>query len=60
MIKYFVVFHAECDGELPKNDVVEFHKEISSMEDIEEIQKEIAESWFGDDREIVLINYKKL
>lgn len=59
-MKYFVVFKAECDGDCYRNDVITFPKEIDCHEDIEELEKLIEELWFGDDRELTLINFKKL
>jgi len=60
MIQYFVVFHAEDDGELPRNDVIEYPKEISCSEDIRDIETNLSNEWFGDDREVILVNFKKL
>lgn len=60
MVRYFVVFHAEDDGELPKNDIIEHYQKINGYKDIKDIENKIAFDWFGDNREIVLINFKKI
>jgi hypothetical protein len=60
MVRYFVVFQTEEDGELPKNDIVEHHREISDYKDIKDIEYKIAFDWFGDNRGVVLINFKKV
>ena len=60
MIKYFVVFHAGDDGDFPRNDVVEYSKEIDDIQDIRNIEGIISDEWFGDNREIVIINFKKI
>lgn len=60
MINYFVVFNAECDGELPRNDVIEVSREIRNVNDVKNIEEKIRDKWFGDDREITLINFKKI
>lgn len=57
-MKYFVVFQAEWDGYW--NDVITFPKEIACYEDIEELEMLIKKVWYGDDRELTLINFKKL
>lgn len=57
-MKYFVVFQAEWDGY--RNDVITFPKEIACYEDIEELEMLIKKVWYGDDRELTLINFKKL
>lgn len=60
MVKYFVVFYASDDGSFPRNDVVEYPNEISDSQDIRNIEGIISNEWFGEDREIILINYKKI
>lgn len=37
-----------------------FQKKIDGYEDIEELEKLIKKVWYGDDRELTLINFKKL
>ncbi len=59
-MKYFVVFKAECDGDCYRNDVITFPKKIDGYEDIEELEKLIKKVWYDDDRELTLINFKKL
>ena len=57
---YFVVFYAEDNGEIPKNDVIEYSKEITNIQDIKNIERIIQNECFGDDRKITLLNYKKM
>lgn len=60
MNKYFVVFYAENNSNLPCNDVIEYQKEISNIQDIKNVERVIQNEWFGDDREITLINFQKI
>jgi hypothetical protein len=60
MVKYFVVFHAEDDDYFPRNDVIEYHKEINDIQDIRNIEEIISNSWFSDYRNVGLINFKKI
>lgn len=60
MNKYFVVFHAEAEDELPMNDVIEYPNEISHLQDIKNIEEQLSNKWFGDDRWVKLVNFKKL
>jgi len=60
MNSYFVVFYAEDDKDIPRNDVIEYSKNISNIQDIRNIERIIANKWFGDNREITLMNYKKI
>lgn len=60
MNNYFVVFYSECEGDKPKNDVIEYVKEISNIQDIKNIESIIQTKWFSDDREITLINFQKI
>ncbi len=57
---YFVVFYAEDNGEIPKNDVIEYSKEITNIQDIKNIERIIQNEWFGNDRKITLLNYRKM
>lgn len=60
MTKYFVVFYAEDNGELPTNDVIEYSKEVTNIQDIKNIERIIQNEHFGDDRDITLINFFKI
>lgn len=60
MVKYFVVFYAEDNGELPTNHIIEYSKEVTNKQDIKNVERIIQNEYFGDDRDIRLINFKKL
>jgi len=60
MNNYFVVFYAENERNIPYNDVIEYSKEISNIQDIKNIERIIEQEWFNDGREITLINYRKM
>lgn len=60
MVKYFVVFYAEDNGELPTNYIIEYSKEVTNIQDIKNVERIIQNEYFGDDRDIRLINFKKL
>lgn len=57
---YFVVFSAEDNGETIGNDVIEYSKEITNIQDIKNIERIIQNEWFGDCRKITLLSYKKM
>lgn len=59
-MKYFVLFKAECDGDCYRNDVISISKDIECYEDIKALEKLIERKWFDDDRELTLINFKKI
>lgn len=59
MYKYFVVYYAEENNNIPMNDIIEYTNEISNIQDIRNIEKIIENKWFNDGRKIVLINYIK-
>lgn len=60
MVKYFVAFYAMNDDELPRSGIIQYHKEISCDEDITNIEEIISEEWFGDGRDVILFNFKKI
>ena len=60
MNKYFVLFYAENEGVLPINDVIEYSKDITNIQDIKNIERIIEKEWFDDGRKIILVNFKKL
>ena len=60
MTRYFVVFYAEDNGEFPTNYIIEYPKEVTNIQDIKNIERIIQNEYFGDDRDITLINFKKI
>lgn len=60
MDKYFVVFYAEYCDNVPQRGVIEYDKTIKAEQDIENIENIICKEWFADEREIILLNFKKL
>lgn len=60
MNNIFVVFYAEGISDKPINDVIEYSKEISNIQDIKNIERIIQHERFWEDVEITLINYKKM
>lgn len=58
-MKYFMLFKAEHDGDA-RNDVVDLGTEITSAYDIECVEAFLSDEWFGDDREVMLLNFLKL
>ena len=58
-MKYFVLFKAECH-DMPINDVVDLIEEVNCIEDIKVIEKQLSDEWFGDGRDVTLLNISKL
>lgn len=58
-MKYFALFQAECHS-IPINDVIELIEEVNCIEDIRNIEKQLSDTWFGDDRDVTLLNISKL
>ncbi|MDU4051173.1 MAG: hypothetical protein E7H33_09675 [Clostridium perfringens] len=59
MKEYFVVFMAECNGNFPENDIVEF-EEIKVKEDIDKLESFLKHRWFGDERKLKVINFREV
>ncbi|WP_405101543.1 hypothetical protein [Oceanobacillus sp. FSL H7-0719] len=60
MIKYFVSFVAEGESDPLQNDVIGVRSEVSDYDDIKDIESRLSSLWFGDGRNVTLINLKKL
>lgn len=58
MVKYFVLFKTEKGEEI--NDIYNVPKKLKTIEDIRDLEKKIANEWFGDEQKVTLLNYKKM
>ncbi|WHH59143.1 hypothetical protein [Petroclostridium sp. X23] len=63
--KYFISFYTECETDFnnnskPDNGIFEFRYNIDSDENIKKAQSEIAETCYGDKRDVVILFFQKI
>ena len=57
MNKYFISFYADENDNCPISTIILFNGLIDSSKQLEKLTKDIENIWFGDNREIVIINF---